>query len=99
MKKLFATLALLAVVAMPVSASTLGFVYQNATTPGDGYAAVSTPRTGSATCTTYFYIVGLGDCSVKAAMKRGGISTLAFYDVYKKNILGYQKITVKAYGN
>lgn len=101
MKKLFATLALLAVVAMPACASseTIGYIYQDGTTPGGGYTSTAAAKTGTTTCKSYFHIVGLGDCSVQTAMKKGGIRSLAGYDVYKKNILGFQEITVKAWGN
>ena len=100
MKKLFATLALLAVVAMPACASsTIGYIYQDATTPGQGYTSTAANKVGTTSCKSYFHIVGLGDCSVLSAMKKGGIKSLAGYDVYKKNILGYQQITVKAWGN
>ena len=101
MKKLFATLALLAVVAMPAMAGseTIGYIYQDATTPGGGYTATPANKVGKTECKSYFHIVGLGDCAVLSAMKKGGIKSLAGYDVYKKNIIGYQKITVKAWGN
>ena len=100
MKKLVATLALLACTAVAANAAeTIGYIYQNGTTPGGGYTATTAAKTGETTCKSYFHIVGLGDCSVQTAMKKGGIKSLAGYDVYKKNILGYQKITVKAWGN
>ncbi len=103
MKKLFATLVLLASTAICANAgdlgSTIGYIYQNGTTPGGGYTATAASKTGTTTCKSFFHIVGLGDCSVQTAMKNGGIRVLAGYDVYKKNILGYQKITTKAWGN
>ena len=100
MKRLFSTLALLAVMAMPVcAAETIGYIYQDATTPGGGYTATTAAKTGTTTCKSFFHIVGLGDCSVQTAMKNGNIKSIAGYDVYKKNILGYQQITVKAWGN
>ncbi|MBQ3310989.1 hypothetical protein IJG72_02825 [bacterium] len=100
MKKLLATLALFAVIAMPAcAAETIGYIYQNGTTPGGGYTATQANKVGSTTCKSYFHLVGLGDCAVLTAMKNGNIKSLAGFDVYKKNILGFQKITIKAWGN
>ncbi len=77
----------------------IGFIYGGQVTPGGGYTTASATKTGSATCTNVFFIVTTGDCSVRTAMRNGGIKTLAGYDVARKNILGFQKITVKAWGN
>lgn len=100
MKKLLGIVSVLAVMAITVTPAnaTLGLIYQDATEPGNGYTAVSASKVGCTECTSWFGLVGLGDCSVATAMKKGGIHSLAFYDVYKKNILGYQKIKIKAYG-
>ena len=81
------------------AAETLGFIYQDATVPGGGYTATAANKLGETSCKSFFHIVGLGDCSVRTAMKNGGIKSIAGYDVYKKNILGYQKITTRAWGN
>ena len=100
MKKLVAFAMLLGLTTISVSAAeTIGFIYQNGTTPGGGYTATPLNKVGTTTCKSYFHIVGLGDCSVEAAMKNGKIKSLGGYDVYKKNILGYQKITTRAWGN
>lgn len=99
MKKILATLAVLATTAVCANAYDLGFIYDNSTTPGGGYTATSANKVGSSTCRSIFYIVGVGDCSVHTAMKKGGIRSLAGYDVHKQNILGFQTITVKAWGN
>ena len=76
-----------------------GFIYNGATTPGGGYTAIAASKQGSSTCKNIWYIVSVGDCSVRTAMKNGGIRTLAGYDVHRENILGFQTITVKAWGN
>lgn len=76
-----------------------GFIYNGATTPGGGYTNVAANKQGSATCKNIWYIVTIGDCSVRAAMKNGGIRSLAGYDVQRENILGFQTITTKAWGN
>ena len=100
MKKIFALLVLVGLTAVGANAAeTIGYIYQDGTTPGGGYTATPDNKIGSTTCKSYFHLVGLGDCSVESAMKNGNIKVLGGYDVYKKNILGYQKITVKAWGN
>ena len=100
MKKLFLTASLLLLTAVAANAEFLGgFIYNGATTPGGGYTSVAASKQGSATCKNIWYIVTVGDCSVRAAMKNGGIRSLAGYDVQRENILGFQTITVKAWGN
>ena len=100
MKKLFLTVAVLAVTAISANAEYLGaFIYNGATTPGGGYTPAIASKQGEATCKNIFFIVSVGDCSVRAAMKNGGIKSLAGYDVHRENILGFQTITTKAWGN
>ena len=100
MKKILLTMGLLGVFALSASAEYLGgFIYNGATTPGGGYTSVVASKQGSATCKNIWYIVAVEDCSVRAAMKNGGIRSLAGYDVQRENILGFQTITTKAWGN
>jgi hypothetical protein len=100
MKKLFLASVLLMFTAAAANAEVLGgFIYNGATTPGGGYTTAVASKQGSATCKNIWYIVTVGDCSVKTAMKNGGIRSLAGYDVHRENILGFQTITVKAWGN
>ena len=100
MKKIILAAALLMFSAMGANAEFLGgFIYNGATTPGGGYTAAVASKQGSATCKNIWYIVTVGDCSVRAAMKNGGIRSLAGYDVQRENILGFQTITTKAWGN
>jgi len=100
MKKVLFAVALLVVTTMTAKAEFLGgFIYNGATTPGGGYTSAAATKMGSATCKNIWYIVTTGDCSVRAAMKNGGIRTLAGYDVHRENVLGFQTITVKAWGN
>ena len=100
MKK-FITLAMLFVLGTlgASAAQTIGIFYQNASTPGGGYTATAGNKVGTTTCKSFFYLVGTGDCSVETAMKNGKIKSLGGYDVHKKNIFGYQRITVRAWGN
>ena len=100
MKKLIISLAALLMTATVVKAEFLGgFIYNGATTPGGGYTNASASKQGTSTCKNIWYIVSVGDCSVRTAMKNGGIRTLSGYDVHRENILGFQVITVKAWGN
>jgi hypothetical protein len=101
MKKILGLAALLVVMGLytPAKAEPVfGFIYKDATESAGVASEVAPSKVGEATCTSYFGIVGLGRCGVKEAMKNGGISSLAFYDTYTKNILGYKKVTTKAYG-
>lgn len=100
MKKLLVTLTVLLFSTVAANAEFLGgFIYNGATTPGGGYTPAIASKQGSASCKNVWYIVSVGDCSVRAAMKNGGIRSLAGYDVHRENILGFQTITVKAWGN
>ena len=76
-----------------------GFIYNGMTTPGGGYTTAVASKQGTATCKNIFFIVSTGDCSVRAAMKNGGIRSLAGYDVQRENVVGFQTITTRAWGN
>ena len=76
-----------------------GFIYTNvkganmATTAGGS-------KTGSATCISYLGAVAEGDCSIRAAKKNGGISTVSSVDYFTKSILGlYAEHTTLVRGN
>ncbi len=101
MKKILSLAALL-ILAGTLCASaetTYGIIYKDATEPGNGYTLASCNKVGQAVCTSYFGLVAVGDCSVTAAAKKGGIKNLSYYDQHTKNILGFKKVTIKAYGN
>ena len=100
MKKIILSAALLMLTSAAANAEFLGgFIYNGATTPGGGYTTAIASKQGEATCKNIWYIVTIGDCSVRAAMKNGNIRSLAGYDVHRENILGFQTITTKAWGN
>lgn len=99
MKKVLLTAALLMFASSANAEYLGGFIYNGMTTPGGGYTAASASKQGSATCKNIFFIVSVGDCSVRAAMKNGGIRSLAGYDVQRENVVGFQTITTKAWGN
>lgn len=103
MKKILGILALLFVLCVPAahagdSPRVYGLIYANTTTPGDGYSTLAPSKVGSANCKSIFGLVAVGNCSVRQAMKNGGISSLSFYDMQVENILGIMTITTKAYG-
>ena len=56
-------------------------------------------KVGTAEAKNYFCVVGLGDCSIDAATKNGGIKDIKYIDRSIKTILGYSTITTKVYGN
>ena len=61
--------------------------------PGDS-------KVGIASCESYFGLVAIGDCSIKAAMKKGGITQINYVDYGSTNILGfYAKFTVIVNGD
>lgn len=100
MKKVLLLLVLILSTATVARAEFLnGIIYNGSTTPGGGYTPISAAKVGTAKCTSVFLLVGTGDCSVRTAMKNGRIRQLGGYDVERKNILGFQQITVRAWGN
>ena len=100
MKKFILAIALLMFTASAANAEFLGgFFYNGMTTPGGGYTPAIASKQGISKCKNIFFIAAVGDCSVRAAMRNGGIKSLGGYDVQRRNILGFQVITVKAWGN
>lgn len=100
MKKMFLIAALFLFTAAAANAEFLGgFFYNGMITPGGGYTPAIASKQGVSKCKNIFFIAGVGDCSVRAAMKNGGIKSLGGYDVQRRNILGFQVITVRAWGN
>lgn len=100
MKKIMAALMVLSMVSTVALAGEIpvGFIYKEATQTGGGSGSVAISKVGTSSCKSYFGIVALGDCSITTAMKNGRISNLSHYDEVISNIMGYKKITVRAYG-
>lgn len=101
MKKFLGIIALLAMFTTTVPANAepvYGLIYKNATEAGIGFTSTPASRVGEATCTSFFGIVGLGQCSINCAAKAGNIKTISYYDTHTRNILGFKKVTVRAYG-
>ena len=67
----------------------MGSVYTSVKLPmtatGNGSAS---PKTGEATCTSVLALVAVGDCSIEAAKKNGGIIKVNHVDWDVQNILG-----------
>ena len=55
-------------------------------------------KVGEATATCYFGIIGVGDCSIKAAAEQGKITKISYIDRKLENILGFSKMTTRVYG-
>ncbi len=91
MKKTLALVALSAVGILFTSCGTttrpIGTVYADVSDPV-AVSGNSGSRVGEATSTSYFGVVALGDSSIEAAKRAGGISTVSSVDVKRKNILG-----------
>ena len=106
MKKIFVLIALL-VFGCGLAQQSKAFepwgvgIYNGTTEPVD-YAipgATLGKKTGSASCRTILGAVNWGDCSIRAAMKKGKISKVTAADWEKKYILIYGYKTLRVYGN
>lgn len=103
MKKILSALFISAIVFTMAAASVqaeevYGFIYKNTHEPGGGSGSVTPKKEGISACRSFFGVVALGDCSIKRAMEDGKINSLSHYDTEVKNILGYKRVTIKAYG-
>ena len=55
-------------------------------------------KQGTATSTSFFGLVSIGDCSISAAAKAGGITNVKHVDYQFYNVLGYQQFTTVVLG-
>lgn len=105
MKKIFALLAFMAMIFAGTQAQAYepwGFAIYNGTVEAQSNSiqnATLGRKTGVATCKTFCGIVNWGDCSIKAAMKNGGISRVTTADWEKHYVLIYGEKTLRVYGN
>ncbi len=62
--------------------------------------ADSQTKVGKASCASYLWVVGIGDCSVAGAMKNGGISKIHHVDTEIITIFFgiHEKYTTVVYG-
>ena len=81
-----------------------GLVYTNIKTPMAKLSVQMTAdeqsKIGKASCTSYVWIIGIGDCSVTEAMKNGEIKKVHHVDAEVKSILLgiYERYTTVVYG-
>ena len=80
-----------------------GGLYSEYKAPAEDYTtetmAGASVKTGRAMCKSILGWVALGDCSIEAAKKAGGISKVAFVDNEYENILGvWATYTTKVVG-
>lgn len=64
-----------------------GVIFTDMTGPASATTA-SAARTGTATCKSILGAVAMGDCSIDAAKKNGGITTVASVDYKTRSIFG-----------
>jgi hypothetical protein len=80
-----------------------GFLYSDYKAPSYDLTTEtsgSAMKSGAATCQSILGLIAMGDCSIEAAKKNGGISKVAFIDFGNKNILGvYAEYTTRVSGN
>lgn len=95
---------MISILIMSITISSCGIVYTNIKTPSPTLAiqtnAEGQDKIGRASCTSYVWIVGIGDCSVTEAMKNGEIKKVHHVDAEVKSILLgiYEKYTTVVYG-
>lgn len=75
-----------------------GMIYTDASGFGPISDNVGSSKVGKTTCTSYFGIVGVGDCSIETAAKSANIKKIHHVDYHNSSILGYAKIEVSVYG-
>jgi hypothetical protein len=84
-------------------APAFGYIYTDVKAPMHSVAAdmnaTGMNKVGTATCSSILGWIAMGDASLDAAMKAGGISKLHHVDFHATQILGlYATYTVTAYG-
>lgn len=104
MKKRRATICVFVVVLVALLLSGCGAIYTNIKTPMPTINlqanAANQTKVGKSTCTTYVWVVTIGDCSVATAMKNGGLTKIHHIDTEVESILigVYAKHTIVVYG-
>ena len=98
----FALIAVFAVSMMGCAmgmAPVSGMLYMDVKGPIGATANSGASKMGTAKAVSYLGWVGMGDASIEAAMKNGGITKVHHVDYHTTNILGlYAETTVKVYG-
>lgn len=84
---------------MPVKTPVMGVLFTDVKANDSPTSNVGMKKTGNAKCISVLGLVAVGDCSIEAAMKNGGITKIHHVDYNAKNILGiYAEYTVDVYG-
>ena len=65
-----------------------GGLYAKVQTPQTGISDAADLKTGTAECESILGWIAVGDCSIEAAKKNGGITKVQYSDMHSKNILG-----------
>ncbi|MDH3975883.1 MAG: TRL-like family protein [Deltaproteobacteria bacterium] len=104
MKKRMLKSMILMGLAFPVLLAGCGAIYTNIKTPLPSLSvkptAANKAKAGSSICSSYAWLVAVGDCSIEAAMNNGGISKVHHVDRQKQTYFFdvYTKDTVIVYG-
>ena len=77
----------------------VGIFYNDTTAPMAFAGKEFGSKKGTATATSWFGVVSTGDCSISAAAKNGGITTVKHTDYHFSNIFFYQRFTTIVYGD
>lgn len=102
MKAKLSILSLIIVAASGCATSfPVGGLYTDVSLPVEATGAAGrASKVGTAECKSILTLVATGDCSIEAAKKQGGVTTVDHVDWHAENILGIignYKVTV--YGN
>lgn len=79
----------------------MGSIYTDVSLPVEATGAAGrATKVGTTECKSILALVATGDCSIEAAKKQGGITTVDHVDWHAENILGViGKYKVTVYGN
>ncbi len=76
-----------------------GYVFSEVSGPVVATTSTGSSKTGTATCQSILGWVALGDCSIAAAKKSGGITNVSSVDYKTRSILGiYAEVTTTVAG-
>ena len=92
--------SLLAGCAAMAVAPVTGFLYTDVNAPMIATGSSGPTKVGEAFCESYLGLIAVGDASIDAAMRAGGITQVHSVDYKSSNILGlYSKFIVIVRGN
>jgi hypothetical protein len=70
-----------------------GYWYSDVKANDSVTSNVAAPKEGRASAKSYLGLVALGDCTVEAAAKNGGITKISHVDYETKSYLGFYAVT------